>query len=205
MKVLVINGSTHRKGCTYTALSEVMKVLNAEGIGTEVIQLGVEPIRGCIACGQCKVNHRCVFNDLVNEALIKMEQCDGLVVGSPVYYASSNGALTAFLDRLFYAGSCFAYKPAAAIVSARRAGTTASLDQLNKYFMISNMPVVSSFYWNMVHGNHPEEVLQDKEGMQIMRTLGKNMAWMLKLIEAGKNQGINIPVSEKRERTNFIR
>lgn len=206
MKVLLINGSPHRKGCTYTALNEISKSLNEEGIETEIFHIGVDSIRGCIACGQCKSTFRCVFKDGVNAAIEKMETCDGLIVGSPVYYASANGTLVSFLDRMFYASARkMAYKPAAAIVSARRAGTTASFDQLNKYFMINNMPVVSSQYWNMVHGNSPEEVLQDEEGLQIMRRLGKNMAWMLKCIENGKLNGINIPELEPKKITNFIR
>ena len=157
MKVLLINGSPHRKGCTYTALNEISKSLNEEGIETEIFHIGVDSIRGCFACGQCKSTFCCVFKDGVNVAIEKMETCDGLIVGSPVYYASANGTLVSFLDRMFYASARkMAYKPAAAIVSARRAGTTASFDQLNKYFMINNMPVVSSQYWNMVHGNSPE-------------------------------------------------
>lgn len=205
MKVLLINGSPHRKGCTYTALEEVEKELNKEGIDTEIFHIGIDPLRGCIACGQCKENHLCVFNDCVNEAIKKMEESDALIVGSPVYYASANGALISFLDRLFYAGNCFNNKPAAAIVSARRAGTTATLDQLNKYFMITNMPVVSSSYWNMIHGNNPQEVMQDEEGMQIMQNLGKNMAWLLKSINYGKEAGLNQPEHDVKKRTNFIR
>ncbi len=205
MKVLMINGSPHRKGCTWTALNEVAKELNANGIETEIFHIGIDPLRGCIACGQCKENHLCVFHDGVNAALEKMKESDALILGSPVYYASCNGALSAFLDRFFYAGNCFAYKPAAAVVTARRAGTTATLDELNKYFMISNMPVVSSQYWNMVHGNTPQEVMQDEEGIQIMHTLGKNMAWILKLIENGKKEGIVPPERTRKIATNFIR
>lgn len=208
MKVLLINGSPHEKGCTYTALSEVAGVLEQEGIETEIFQIGKNPIRGCIACGGCGRNgdKRCVFDDdVVNRALEKAEIADAYVVGSPVYYASANGALLSLLDRMFYAGKCFAYKPAAAVVSARRAGTTASIDVINKYFSISNMPIVSSKYWTMVHGNTPEEVRQDLEGMQNMRTLGRNMAWMLKCLEAGKKAGITIPEAEMPVRTNFIR
>ena len=207
MKVLLINGSSHKSGCTYTALAEIEKELNKEGIYTEIFQIGNKPIRGCIGCGRCN-NNRCIFNDdIVNEALEKCEDIDGIIVGSPVYYASANGALTSLLDRMFYAGGkLLKYKPAAAIASARRAGTTATVDQLNKYFTISCMPIVSSQYWNMVHGNTPEEVMQDLEGLQIMRTLGRNMAWMLKCIEAGKEKGVNIPNPEEpRLRTNFIR
>lgn len=208
MKVLLINGSSKKEGCTYTALLEVACQLNKNGIDTEIFQLGNKPVRGCIACGKCSSNHsRCIFDDdKANEAISKMEEADGLIIGSPVYYASANGALIALLDRMFYAGrTCFAFKPGAAVVSARRAGTTASLDELNKYFTISKMPVVSSHYWNMVHGNTPEEVKLDLEGMQTMRALGDNMAWLLKSIEAGKNAGISLPEAEVRQRTNFIR
>lgn len=207
MKVLLINGSPNKDGCTYTALSEIEKELNKENVETEIFHIGNKPIRGCTSCEKCE-NNRCVFNDdMVNTLLEKCENIDGLIVGSPVYYSSPNGAVISLLDRMFYAGSrVLKYKPAAAIVSARRAGTTSSLDVLNKYFTISNMPVVSSQYWNMVHGNDAEEVKEDLEGLQIMRTLGRNMAWLLKCIEAGKEKGINIPHSkEKREFTNFVR
>lgn len=206
MKVLLLNGSPHEKGCTYRALKEVSDSLQTEGIGSEIIHIGNQAIHGCIGCKKCAHTGRCVFKgDPVNAVLDKMEGADGLIVGSPVYYASANGSLYSFLDRLFYAGSSFAYKPAAAVVSARRAGTTATLDTLNKYFTISQMPVVSSQYWNMVHGNSPEEVEQDLEGLQIMRTLGKNMAWLLKCLEAGKAAGISLPIQEEKVRTNFVR
>lgn len=206
MKVLLLNGSPHEKGCTYRALYEVAETLEKEGVEAEIVHIGNQAVHGCIGCGKCSTAGRCVFKgDPVNAFLDKMEQADGLVVGSPVYYASANGSLYSFLDRLFYAGNCFALKPAAAVASARRAGTTATLDTLNKYFTISQMPVVSSQYWNMVHGNSPEEVEQDLEGLQIMRTLGKNMAWLLKCIEAGKAAGVGMPEAEARARTNFIR
>jgi len=208
MKVLLINGSPNEKGCTYTALSEVAKELENEGIKTEIFYVGKEPIRGCTSCGNCKKNKsgKCVFHDdPVNFALEKAKSVDGFVFGSPVHYAGASGMLTSFLDRFFYAGKGFDYKPGAAIVSCRRAGATAAFEQLNKYFTISNMPVVSSQYWNMVHGNTPEEVMQDLEGMQIMRTLGKNMAWLLKSIDAGKKAGISLPKIEERVVTNFIR
>lgn len=204
MKVILLNGSPHKEGCTDTALREVESSLIANGIETERIWIGGSAW-GCTACGACKKTGRCVVDDAVNEVLEKMETSDGLIVGSPVYYASPNGSLVSFLDRLFYAGNCFAYKPAAAIASARRAGTTATLDMLNKYFTISNMMVVSSQYWNMVHGNSPQEVRQDQEGLQIMRTLGANMAWLLKCIEAGKAAGVALPKQEEKIRTNFIR
>ncbi len=204
MKVILLNGSPHKEGCTDTALREVEGSLMENGIETERIWIGGSAW-GCTACGACKKTGRCVVDDAVNEVLEKMETADGLVVGSPVYYASPNGSLVSFLDRLFYAGSCFAYKPAAAIASARRAGTTATIDMLNKYFTISNMMVVSSQYWNMVHGNSPKEVKQDLEGLQTMRTLGANMAWLLQCIEAGKAVGVALPKPEEKIKTNFIR
>lgn len=209
MKVLLLNGSSNEHGCTYTALTEAAQALNKEGVETEIIQIGKQAVRDCIGCGACaKLENQCVFSDdLVNEVLKKAKEADGFIFGTPVYYAHPSGRILSFLDRLFYAadGDTFAYKPGAAVASARRAGTTASLDVLNKYFTISKMPVVSSQYWNMVHGNTPEEVLQDGEGLQIMRTLGKNMAWLLKCIEAGKAAGIHTPQEENRIRTNFIR
>ncbi|SHK05472.1 Multimeric flavodoxin WrbA [Hathewaya proteolytica DSM 3090] len=207
MKVILVNGSSHKNGCTYTALKEVEGELKKEGIETEIFQIGSGAIRGCIGCGKCRNNNRrCVFNDdCVNEFIEKAEKADGFVFGSPVYYASANGALISLLDRAFYAGKCFAFKPGAAVVSARRAGTTATIDQINKYFTISNMPVVSSQYWNMVHGNTAEQVMQDEEGLQTMRVLGRNMAWLLKSIEAGKNAGVTLPERETRVNTNFIR
>lgn len=207
MKVLLINGSPKAKGCTYTALCEVAKELEKENIATEIFHVGSEPIRGCTACGSCYRNDsdRCVFDDVVNIALEKAKDADGFVFGSPVHYAAASGQITSFLDRFFYAGDGFQYKPGAAIVSCRRGGSTAAFDQLNKYFTIANMPIVSSQYWNMVHGNTPEEVKQDLEGMQTMRTLGKNMAWLLKCIQAGKEAGITLPVREPRVATNFIR
>lgn len=204
MRVLILNGSPHSHGCTFTALSEVEQQLHDAGIQTKMIQLGTATVRGCVACGKCK--GRCIFDgDLVNEALAEMEQSDALIVGSPVYYASANGTLISFLDRFFYAGNCFSHKPAACVVSARRAGTTATVDQLYKYFGLYGMPIVTSQYWPMVHGNTPEEVMQDLEGMQIMRTLGRNMAWMLRCIEAGKQANLLPPEPEVRIATNFIR
>lgn len=204
MKVLLINGSPHEQGCTFTALKEVSTALENKGIETTMFHIG-QSIEGCIGCGACRgKNHRCVFGGKVNDALDLMEEADGLIVGSPVYFASPNGSLLGFLDRMFFAGDCLAYKPAAAVVSARRAGTTASLDAINKYFTIRNMPVVSSKYWNMVHGNTPDEVRQDKEGLQIMRTLGSNMAWLLQSIEAGRKAGIELPEQEIGIATNFI-
>ncbi len=206
MHVLLINGSPHANGCTYTALSEVASALNAEGIETEIFHIGTAPVRGCIGCGGCR-SGKCVFDDdIVNRLAEKAKSADGIVIGSPVHYASAGGAITSVLDRLFYSASAsLAYKPCACVVSARRAGTTAALDQLMKYPTINRMPLVSSQYWPMVHGSTPDQVRQDAEGMQIMRTLGKNMAWLLKCIEAGKNAGINLPEREAVVRTNFIR
>ncbi|MBM7871666.1 multimeric flavodoxin WrbA [Clostridium pascui] len=207
MKVLLINGSPKARGCTYTALTEVVTALEKEGIETEIFHVGTKPIRGCMACGGCSTNNdMCVFSDdTVNIALEKAKEADGFIFGSPVHYASASGQITSFLDRFFYAGNGFQYKPGAAIVSCRRGGSTAAFEQLNKYFTISNMPIVSSQYWNMVHGNTPEEVKQDLEGMQTMRTLGKNMAWLLKCINAGKESGVTLPEKEQRAVTNFIR
>lgn len=208
MKVLLINGSPKANGCTYTALSEIAKELKKENIETEIFHIGNKPIRGCIGCGGCKATNKCVFNDdIVNEGIEKVKIADGIILGSPVHYAAASGAITSFLDRLFYAygGKFLAYKPGAAIVSCRRGGSTAAFEQLNKYFTISNMPIVSSQYWNMVHGNTPEEVKQDLEGMQTMRTLGQNMAWLLKSIQAGKDAGIKLPEKEPKALTNFIR
>jgi multimeric flavodoxin WrbA len=205
MKVILINGSPNARGCTYTALSEVSKILEEEGIDTEIIQVGHKDIRGCIGCRQCKNTGRCVFDDIVNEVQPKFKECDGIVVGSPVYYASANGNLISFLDRLFF--SCNydkTMKVGAAVVSARRGGNSSTFDELNKYFTISSMPVVSSQYWNSVHGNTAEEVRNDKEGMQIMRTLGRNMAFLIKSIQLGKEK-YGLPDKEERVHTNFIR
>ena len=208
MQVLLINGSPNEKGCTYTALYEVARTLETEGIGAEIQHIGSAPIRGCQACGLCKRsgNSRCAHDrDVVNEILGKAETADGFVFGSPVYYASANGAMICTMDRMFFAGSCFTYKPAACVVSARRAGTTAALDQLNKYLPISGMPTVPSQYWNMVHGHTPEDVRRDEEGLQIMRVLARNMAWLLRSIEAGKKAGVPLPKPEDtRQITNFI-
>ena len=208
MKVLLINGSSRKEGCTFTALTEVAKSLEMNGIDTEIIHLGANAIRDCVGCGACKGNDKgCIFkDDIVNEIIEKAKTADGFIFGSPVYYAHPSGRILSLMDRLFYAGARhFAFKPAAAIVSARRAGTTASIDAITKHFTINQMPVVSSNYWNMVHGNSPDDVKQDLEGLQIMRVLGENMAWLLKCIEVGKNTGINPPQTEKKIWTNFIR
>lgn len=206
MKVLLVNGSPHLKGCTYTALTEVAKSLEENGIETEIFQVGTKPICGCIGCGSCYKTGKCFMDDVVNEFTEKAKEADGFIFGSPVHYAAASGVLTSFLDRAFYSGGKhLSYKPGACITSARRGGTTATFDQINKYFTINNMPVVSSQYWNMVHGSNPDEVRKDLEGMQTMRVLGNNMAWLMKCIELGKANGINIPEKEDRLRTNFIR
>lgn len=206
MKVLLINGSPHKEGCTFTALNEVAKTLEKNGIETEILYLGVKPIAGCIACGKCSQLGKCFIDDKVNEILARCDEFDGLVIGSPVYYAGPSGQIRAFLDRLFYAGGRrFAGKTGAAVVSCRRGGATAAFDQLNKYFTISSMPIVSSQYWNQVHGAYAEQVLQDEEGMQTMRTLGNNMAWLLKCIQLGKENGITLPEREPPVWTNFVR
>ncbi len=207
MKVLLLNGSTRKNGCTYTALTEIAKTLNECNIETEIIQMGAAAVRDCIACGKCAVLGKCVFNDdLANVLIEKAATADGFVFGSPVYYSHPTGQIQAVLDRAFYAGKRnFAGKPAAAIVSARRGGTTASFDVLNKYFSISQMPIVTSTYWNMVHGQKPEDVRQDLEGMQTMRNLARNMAYLLKCIEAGREKGVEPPATETGSYTNFIR
>jgi multimeric flavodoxin WrbA len=204
MKVLLVNGSPHKEGCTYTALAEVAGVLEKNGIETEIFHIGSKPVRGCIACGRCDELEHCVFDDDVcNELIKKILDADGVVIGSPVYYSGPNGALCAVLDRAFFSSSHkFAHKPAAAVVSCRRGGATTAFDRLNRYFTISQMPVVSSQYWNMVHGFTPDDVRKDLEGLQIMRTLGNNMAWMLKSIRDGKQTP---PEREPKVMTNFIR
>ncbi|MDE5565633.1 MAG: flavodoxin family protein [Anaeroplasmataceae bacterium] len=205
MKVLLLNGSPHKNGSTKRALSEVVSILEQEGIDTEIIEIGSLPIRGCIACNQCKKLKHCVFNDLVNEVAIKFENAEGLVIASPVYYASANGTLVSFLDRLFYSSDFDkTMKVGASIVSARRGGNTATFDELNKYFTISGMPVVSSQYWNMIHGNSKEEAEQDLEGLQTMRTLGHNMAFLIKSIALGKKE-FGLKEKEPKIGTNFIR
>ncbi len=206
MKVILLNGSPRLNGCTYTALSVIEKRLKENGIESEIFQIGAKPIAGCIACGKCGGNAGCVFDDDVNVFVEKMKEADGLIVGSPVYYASASGQISAFLDRAFYAGSSvMTGKPGASVVSCRRGGASAAFDQLNKYFSINNMPIISSNYWNQVHGNTPEEVLQDKEGIQTMEILADNMAWLLKCIEAGRKNGIELPERPEKVRTNFIR
>ncbi|HBA63198.1 MAG TPA: flavodoxin family protein [Lachnospiraceae bacterium] len=206
MKVILVNGSPHKNGCTYTALEEIAGTLQKEGIETEIFWVGNKPLSGCLGCGACAKTGKCFIDDCVNEFVEKAKNADGFIFGSPVHYAAASGMITSFLDRAFYGkGAIFKGKPGAAIASCRRGGASATFDQLNKYFTISSMPIVSSQYWNMVHGNTPEQVKQDLEGMQTMRTLGKNMAWLLKCIEAGKAAGIDFPVHEPKVATNFIR
>lgn len=211
MKVLLVNGSPHREGCTYTALSEAAEALNREGIDTEFFWIGNKPVGGCVACHACDILGKCVFDDVVNECRPKCGEADGFLFGTPVHYAAACGSMTGFLDRLFYSelhgsgNAAFYMKPAAAVISARRAGTTATFDQMIKYFTLMEMPVVSSRYWNAVHGARPEEVRQDLEGLATMRVLGRNMAYMLKCFEAGKKSGVPLPEKEARVFTNFIR
>lgn len=206
MKVMLVNGSPHHDGCTYTALQEAAKALNADGIETKNFWIGVRPISGCLSCGGCRSTARCAIEDIVNVFIDEAKDCDAFIFGAPVHFASANGSMISFMDRAFYSGkNVLEFKPAAAVVSCRRGGASATFDELNKYFTIRNMPVVSSQYWNQVHGNTPEEVLQDIEGMQTMRTLGHNMAWLLKCIEAGRVAGIIHPEPEQQIKTNFIR
>lgn len=205
-KVLLINGSPNEHGCTYTALSEAASALEKNGVETEIYYLGTTAIHGCTGCNACARLGRCVYDDAVNAVAARLDEFDGIIVGSPVHYSGPSAQLCAFMDRLSYsAWKKLEYKPAAAVVSCRRSGSTAALDRLTKYFTINNMPLVSSQYWPQVHGKTPDEVRQDAEGMQTMRTLGLNMAWLLKCIEAGKTAGVPAPQREPRVATNFIR
>lgn len=206
MNVLLINGSPNINGCTFIALSEVAKTLNENGIDTEIIHVGDKAMRGCTACSKCIETGKCVIDDMVNQLAPKFSECDGIVFGSPVYFASANGSLISFLDRLFYSTNGFdkTMKVGASVVSARRGGCTATFDELNKYFTVSGMPIVSSQYWNMVHGPRPEQAMQDEEGLQTMRTLGRNMAFLIKSIALGK-QNYGLPAHEDVIFTNFMR
>lgn len=205
MKVILVNGSPKAKGCTYTALCEVARALNEEGVETQFYQLGAKPVQDCIGCGKCRELGKCVFNDCVNEFVELAKDADGFVFGSPVYYAHTSGQLLSFMDRCFYSGgSNFRYKPAAAVSSSRRAGSVCTMDVTNKYFSICQMPIVSSTYWNEVHGRTPDDVKCDGEGMATMFHLGKNMAWLLKCIKAGEQAGIKQP-RNKKVLTDFIR
>lgn len=211
MKVLLINGSPHKNGCTCTALNEIAFTLKEEGVESEIYQIGTDSIAQCRACYACGKIGKCIIDDKVNEFVEYAKNFDGFIIGSPVHYASACGGITAFMDRVFFSafksgkGYIFMHKPGSAIVSARRAGTTATLDQLNKYFSISQMPIISGRYWNMVHGANPEEVKQDLEGMQNMRILARNMAWHLKCRQAAEKAGIELPKQEETTFTNFIR
>lgn len=211
MKVMLVNGSPHKEGCTYVALSEVEKTLNKEGIDTEMFWIGNKPISGCIACYSCRNTGKCVFDDQVNELHSKAKDVDGFIFGTPVHYAAASGNMTSFMDRFFYSvprggeDDIFRLKPAACVLAARRAGTTAAYDQMNKYFGIREMPIISAAYWNMVHGLKPEDVYEDKEGLYNMRVLARNMAFFLKCKQAALENGIPLPESEPHVFTNFIR
>lgn len=205
MRVLMINGSPHANGNTYAALHEMEKIFGQEGIEAEIVHIGNKDIRGCIGCGSCMEKGKCVFDDAVNETAAKFEACDGLVVGSPVYYASANATLVAFLTRLFYStGFDKTMKVGASVVAARRGGLSSTFDELNKFFTISGMPVASSQYWNSIHGRVPGEAVQDLEGLQTMRTLARNMAFLMKSIALGR-EAYGLPEKEPRQATNFIR
>ncbi len=206
MNVVLINGGPHEKGCTNRALSEIQTELKKNGVEAEILWLGKDALAGCRACGVCAKTGRCSVNDLVNQLAPKLVEADGVIFGSPVHYAAASGNITAFLDRFFYTyGKKMAGKPGAVVVSCRRGGASAAFDQLNKYFTICNMPIVSSQYWNQVHGATAAEVEKDEEGLQTMRTLARNFAWLLSCIEAGKKAGIAFPEREAPLRTNFIR
>jgi len=208
MKVLLLNGSPNEKGCTYTALSIIADELKAQGVDSEIFWIGTDPVRSCTGCCSCRsLDGACVFDDdIVNKLAQKVREADGYVFGAPVHYSSPAGSVIAALDRLFYScGRFMKFKPASAIVSARRAGTSASFDVLNKYIQINNMIEITSSYWNMVHGNKPEEVLKDEEGVYTMKTLASNMAWMLKVLESVKGTELEKPKTFDRVRTNFIR
>lgn len=208
MKVVLLNGSPHPKGNTHDMLQDIIEEFHKEDIHAEEFWIGTKPIHGCIACGKCNQTHRCIFDDdIVNRVIDAMQNADAFIVGSPVYYAGPNGALMAVMDRIFYAAKdCFNHKPAAACVVARRAGTTAALDDLQKYFTITEMPIVSSIYWNMEHGRAPGETREDKEGIYVMKRLAKNMIWMMRAIDLAKNNGI-LPDNDYTDRpwTHFIR
>ncbi|MCL2411725.1 MAG: flavodoxin family protein [Treponema sp.] len=205
MKVLLINGSPKSNGCTFTALNEVSKTLNENEINTEIVHVGNKDIRGCIDCRKCKENKICAFTDLVNEVAPKFIECDGIIIGSPVYFSSANGSVISFVDRLFFSVPCDkTMKIGAAVVSARRTGCSSTFDVLNKYFTISGMPIASSQYWNEVHGYTSDDVKKDEEGMQTMRVLGRNMAFLIKSIALGKER-YGLPEKETRIFTNFIR
>ncbi len=209
LKVLLVNGSPHKEGCVFTALTEIAGVLKAEGVESDIFWVGNVPVAGCIGCGACIGKRKCFRKDVVNDFVARMDEYDGFVFGTPVHYAGASGAMTSFMDRLFFIDEFndehFAGKPAASIATCRRSGGTAALDQINKYMTDCNMPLVPSQYWNIVHGNTPEEIRRDAEGLQTMRTLARNMAWLLKCIEAGRAAGVSFPAHEVHTMTNFIR
>jgi multimeric flavodoxin WrbA len=206
MKVILVNGSPHEYGTTRTGLDEIAKTLQAEGIETEIFWIGTDPVGGCIGCGGCGMTGRCVFGGIVNEFLDKAEEADGFVFGAPVHYAGPNGNMKSFMDRVFYAGGhVFRLKPGACIAACRRAGVVTTMDDLNKFLSISEMPIVSSTYWNMIYGSNAEQAKQDAEGLLTMRNIGRNMAYLLKCMEAAKAAGIEKPAEEERVWTNFIR
>lgn len=205
MKILLINGSPNKDGCTYTALREVEKTLHENGVETELVYLGKKPIPGCIACMNCMKTGHCFQKDIVQDIQMRLEEFDGIIIGSPVYYSAPTGQLVAFLNRLFFATEeRMAGKLGASVVSCRRGGASATFEQLNQYFTICNMPIVSSQYWNSVHGFTPDDVQKDEEGLQTMRGLAQNMVWLLKCIQSGKKSGIEKPIYERRLRTHFI-
>lgn len=206
MKVILVNGSPHEKGCTYTALCEAEKVFEQNGIEAEIFWIGNMPLSGCIGCGACRELGTCAFDDAVNTFVELADEADGFIFGTPVHYAASSGAIASFMDRAFYSGGkALRGKPAAAVVSCRRGGASAAFDQMNKYFTINSMPIVSSNYWNQVHGSAPEDVLKDEEGIQTVRVLAENMSWLLKCIELGKQNGVPFPELPAKVYTNFIR
>jgi multimeric flavodoxin WrbA len=208
MKVMLVNGSPHEKGCTYTALNEISKTLKDEGIESTIFWIGNKPVSGCIACGSCRETGRCAIktDDCVNSFLDAADEYDGFVFGTPVHYASASGNMVSFMDRIFFSGGRKLYlKPAASVESARRGGTTATFDMMNKYYFLAQMPVIPGGYWNMVHGNTPDEVMQDKEGLVNMRVIARNMAWFLRIKDAADKAGVPLPKAEKHEQTNFIR
>ena len=206
MKVLLVNGSPRQHGCTYTALTEAANALNERGIETEIVWVGNKEIAGCTACGGCRKTGKCIFDDIVNEISAKLDTYDGFIFGTPVYYGGPSGQILSVMNRLFYSSAAkMAGKPVSAVVSCRRGGASAAFQQMNMHFMMTNMIVITSQYWNQVHGNTPEEVRQDAEGLQTMRTLAENMTFVLRSIEAGKAAGVPRPNYESKERTNFIR
>ena len=207
MKVLLLNGSPKAAGCTFTGLIVVTEELKKFGIETEIFQIGKAPISGCTVCGGCRSNKKCILpEDGVNEFLAKVKDSDGMIFGTPVHFAGPSGAIKSFLDRVFYTdASIFRGKPGAIMASVRRGGASATLDGINKFLSYAEMPIVSGRYWNMIHGNTPEQVLQDEEGIQNLKFLARNMAWLLQCIEAGAKVGINFPEQEEKVWTNFIR